>query len=408
MFATSIRFGMIALSVIVSTAPFASADVVMLKNGGQVRGRLQSAEDAPVVVVETLLGGTVAIDESSIWYVEERSPQVEEYVTRARDIEHSVEAHWTLAEWCQTHGLQEQREEQLLLLLKLDPDHDDARRMLGHVQYLGNWVTRDEWMAARGFVKHKGRYVKPQERDRLVKSKAERIAETAWYPKIRLWFKWATGRDRDRAAEARAKFEALNDPDAVPALVNFLGDHRDPQVRMACVQLLGQLPGPKPVGPLVSKALMDPEAEIRKAAREAISQEQHAFALRHYCPALKSDSNTIVNRAAVGLRELGEQAAVPFLIEALITQHYKYYPVLHDPEARERRLALSGARHLPYGAVYVRNGFNPPPTIEMRRPCSRSDFKNAAVRDALKEILGQDFGYDRRRWTAWWRAVAPY
>lgn len=421
MFATSIRVWCIAVPVVVLTTAWASADVVLLKNGGQLRGRLQSAADAPVVVIETLLGGTVSVDQSSIENIEKRSLLIEEYESRAREVADTIEARWALAEWCKSNRLRNQREEQLLLLLDLDPDHTDARRILGHVLHLGEWVTRDEWMTARGYVKHDGRYVTQQERDLLLKSEGERAAETAWYPKIRLWFKKMTGRHGGRAAEGRARFAALDDPDAVPALVNFLGDHRDPQVRMMCVQLLGQLEGPKPVEPLVKKSLTDAKKDIRTAARRAISPSQRPLALQHYVPELKSDSNTTVQRAAIAIREIGDMSVVPYLIPALVTSHRWKVQV---PAATEISIgttadgqigfgqssllppeveALARTGQLPYGAIVV--PFTPQARVTRTRTI-RADVKNIEVLKALKEITGEDFGYNKRNWESWWQTQA--
>jgi hypothetical protein len=399
----------------------APADVVMLKNGGQVRGRLQSAADAPVVVVETLLGGTVAVEQSSIENIERRSLLVEQYESRARDVADTVEARWSLAEWCKANSLGPQREEQLLLLLDIEPDHADARRILGHVLHQGEWLTRDAWMTARGYVKHAGKYVTLQERDLLLKSEGERAAETAWYPKVRLWFKWAAGRHPQRAAEGRANFEAIDDPDAVPALVNFLGDHADPQVRMLCVQLLKQLPGPKPVEPLVRRSLTDAEHEVRVAARKGIHKEQYALALQHYVPELQSDSNTVVQRAAVAIRDMGDMSVVPYLIPALVTSHRWKVEVPATPTVALGTTgdgqvdmaptgwlppeveALARTGQLPYGAIVVPSGLQQRLT---RTVTIKGDVKNAEVLDALKTITGQDFGYNKRDWEAWWQLQA--
>ena len=51
-------------------------------------------------------------------------------------------------------------------VVQLDPEHVPARRGLGHVRQNGRWMSRDEQMAARGYVKHKGKQeVLPQELD---------------------------------------------------------------------------------------------------------------------------------------------------------------------------------------------------------------------------------------------------
>lgn len=400
MLATSTRVCCIA-TVILATVTGASADVVVLKSGGQVRGTLQSAQDAPVVIVETLLGGTVSIEQSSIQYVEERTPLVEEYETRARDVAHEVEAHWELAEWCKANGLKEQRTEQLTLLLDVDQDHVAARRLLGHILYLGEWVTRDEWMTARGFVKRNGKYV------RHIKSEAETEAENAWFPTIRVWFTWLLGNRPERAKEAHANFAALDDPDAVPALVNFLGSHQDVRVRLMCVELLSRLPGPKPVFPLVAASLNDSEKEVRTAAVAAIGEDQYAVALKHYAIALRHDTNKVVKRAGVALQEIGDRSIVPDLIKALITgheqNHIAYYDLTPNVPATMR-----GTEHLQYGAIYVNNGLQPIPQFVKGQACHKKNIANETVLEALTKITGEDFGFDKRAWTNWWKGQDKY
>lgn len=406
-----IRAHLLAVGACCCMAAGASADVVMLRNGGRVRGELRTAEDAPVLVVTTLLGGTVAIEQSAVDNVERRTPLVEEYETRARDAAHDVESHWALADWCKANSLMEQRAEQLLLLLDIEPDHAEARKILGHVRHNGRWMTRDEWMTARGYVRHHGKYVTRQERDLLLKSETERTAEQAWYPKVRQWFNWLTGGNAQRAAEGRKQFSALKDPDAVPALVNFLGGHQDSSVRMMCVQLLTQMPGMKPVEPLVRQSLYDDDHDIRIAARNALKPEQQALALEFYVPELRNESNKVVQRAAVAIRDMGDITVVPYLIAALVTNHTWRFEVpaginvtvtssSYVPSEVEM-LARTG--QLPYGAVVTPS---PGQTQATRAVTIKGDVRNAEVLEALKKITGQDFGYNKRAWEVWWQTQA--
>jgi hypothetical protein len=424
MSATVIRTCLFATGLSLVLASRTSADVVMLKNGGQVRGKLQTEENAPTLVIRTLLGGTISIDRSSVENVERRSLLIEEYESRAHDVAGTVDARWALAEWCKTNGLREQREEQLQMLLDIEPDHADARRILNHVLHHGTWMTREEWMTSRGYVLHKGKYVTQQELDLVLKSDGERAAETAWYPKIRQWFSWMTGRNPERAAEGRANFAALNDPDAVPALVNFLGDNNDPDVRMFCVELLGQMKGPKPVGPLVRKSLFDDEHSIRIAARNALRQDQYGLALEFYVPELKHESNAVVQRAAVAIRDMGDMTTVPYLIAALVTRHRWKVDAPTSPAASVGMTAdgqvglngnssgwlpaevqgLAATGQLPYGAIVVPSGFEIPQP--KRKITIKGDVKNADVLAALKKITGQDFGYNKRAWESWWQTQA--
>lgn len=411
--ASAMRTKLLTIGLCLCATASASADVVMLRNGGRIRGRLQSDADGSVVVVETLLGGTVAVDQSAIENIERRSLLLEEYETRARDVADEVQPRWELAEWCKANGLREAREEQLSLLLNIDPDHEDARRILGHVRHNGQWLTRDEWMTSRGYVRHNGKYVTQQERDLLLKSEEERAAETAWYPKVRQWFNWATGRNAQRAADGRAQLAGLTDPDAAPAVVNFLGGHRDAEVRLLCVRLLGQMAGPKPVEPLVAKSLYDSSHDVRMAARGAIRADQYPLAMEFYVPELKSDSNEIVQRAAVAIRDMGDKTAVPYLIGALVTHHRWKVEVPQAPTVSViggegswlppeiEGLARTG--QLPYGAIVI------PPATQARTTRTvtiKGDVKNAEVLAALKRITGQDFGYNKRAWEIWWQTQA--
>lgn len=416
------RAGVLVAGCLASVVSRATADLVRLRNGGQVRGQVQSADEA-VVVVRTLLGGTVSLDREEVELIERRSLLVEDYETRAQRTPDTVDAHWELAEWCKARGLKEQREEQLQLLLDIHPDHAEARRILGHIRHNGEWLTRDEWMTARGYVKHGGRYITPQERDLLLKSEAERAAETAWYPKIRLWFNWMTGRHPQRAQEGRANLAAVDDADAVPAIVNFLGEHADDNVRLLCVQMLGRLPGPKPVEPLVERSLFDGSHAVRSAARQAIKPEQYGYALEYYVPELRNGSNAIVQRAAAAIGEMGDITVVPYLIEALVTRHKWKVEVPAGATASfgmtpNGQVGLAGvpsgflpaevetlARtgQLPYGAIILPPRFQPRTT---RIVTIKGDVKNEEVLAALKKLTGEDFGYNRRAWEVWWQTKA--
>jgi len=381
----------------------ASADVVSLLNGGQVRGTLQTADDAPVVVVATLLGGKISIEQSEIGAIEHRSPLVEEYETRARDVANTVEARWSLAEWCHDNGLKEQREEQLSLLLTVDPNHADARKGLGHVLHDGQWLTRDEWMTSRGYVLHEGKYITQREHARLQLAEEMRGVNAEWFPKVRAWFNSMMGANPQQAAESRAHFKALTDPDATAAVVHFFGRHSDGNVRMMGVKLLGQMPGPQPVEPLVRLSIYDSEHDIRIAARGAIQPEQRRVAQEVYVRELQKaasyadvESNRAVRRAAVGIGEVGDMSAVPALVWALSTRRYR---VIQTRRINGEQVDI----YLPPGTMDA-----DPHIGAFWHPCQKECVANPEVLDALKKITGQDFGFDKRAWAAWWKTQSDY
>lgn len=398
-------------------------DVVRLKSGGEIRGEVVPAgpgRDAASVTIETLSGTRITIARDDVEDIQQRTLLVEEYESRARRVHDTVEARWELAEWCRVNRLTAQRQEQLELLVELEPDHADARRILGHERHNGRWLTREEWMHERGYVRHEGAWVTRQELDLILKSDAERAAETEWYPQVRLWFTWASGRNEQRRLEGMSNLEGITDPDAVPALVNFLGDHQNDSVRLMCVRVLGRMDGPKPVAPLIHRALYDDDEDVRDQARAGVQSPQFELALNYYVPELQNDSNPIVRRAAEAIREIGDVNTVPYLIDALVTEHKWKIQVPSNTAVSfgstptgqlgmTNSNSLSGqlpaevefltrTGQLPYGAIVI----PPPGTRRTRTVTIKGDVRNSEVLEALQAITGQNFGYSKGDWQEWW------
>jgi hypothetical protein len=395
------------------------ADLIRLDNGGELRGEFRgpvSRESESVVEIITWTGARVIVARPDTQFLTVRSQKLEEYETRAKQRPATVEACWELAEWCRTQGLSRQRSEQLEQLLAIDPQHEDAHRGLGHTFQQGRWMTRHEEMTARGYVRHGNRYVTQQELDLLQKSEAQREAEQAWFPRVRLWLGWSLGNHAARRAEGLEKFRAIRDPDAVAAIVNFLATHEQADVRRLGVEVLGQLTGSRPVGPLVARSLEDPDSDVRRTAFQTLDPDQHAEARARYAAALSHELNVVVRRAAVALKDVGDATVVPALIEALVTAHryrvtYKEltpsYAVGSDGSLGlvspgeiwlppDVDLALRTGQ-LPYGVVVQ----PPPQSGVLKTTTVQRHERNPEVLSALKHLTGRDFGYDERTWQLW-------
>jgi len=407
------------LGVVLLCSP-AAADLVRLKNGGEIRGTVPRKADlagAAEITIVTLTGASVVVRRDDIEFVTPRSIKLELYEDRLRDLPDTVEAHWELAEWCRSKKLSRQRTVHLEAILLLDSEHEAAHQALGHRLHNGEWLSHEELMRSRGYVRHKRRWVTQQELDLIQKTEAERAAEQKWYGKVRLWLGWLTGRDADRKREGFRNLTSLEDADAVTALRHFLGEHRDADVRRLFVRILGQIPGPKPIRALVERSLEDESATIRSEAISQLNPEYQDLAIEFYVGALQNDLNPVVRRAALALRTVGTQAEIDELIDALVTQHqYKVTVRIQDQSyavgsdgsigmARGTSLPPSvegalRAGQLPYGAVVV-----PPRSATRTKTVTvKRDERNPEVRGTLKELTGEDFGYDERTWRLWWAA----
>ncbi|MBX3443420.1 MAG: HEAT repeat domain-containing protein [Planctomyces sp.] len=400
--------------------PDVRADVVRLNNGGEVRGLLQGdRRPGETVELETLLGGRVILARAEISSVSRRSPLVEEYVTRAREVVDVIEARWELAEWCREERLTQQREEQLEAILLLDPEHVPSRRGLGHVQFQGEWMSKDESMERQGYVKHKGKYLTQQEFALLNKTAAQRKAELEWYPRVRLWTGWMTGRNAGRQVEGLANLRKVDDADAIPALNEFLGGSEHLPLRELLVQRLDAMSGERPVESLVRVSLHDPSDVIRRAAFQALDPGQYVHAVPYYVEALDHSANEVVQRAGTALGVVGDQKVVPALIRALITTHRIIVQVpVNDAVSINRspdgRYSVGGSPsilppnieillrtgQLPYGV----NIISPQGGQRYRNVKVKADFRNERVLEALKRLADQDFGYDQDGWQLYWAA----
>lgn len=404
-------------------APSSSrGDVIRLKNGGEVRGLISKATTPqdPVVLIRTVAGAEVQVARADIDFISTRSPLVEEYHTRARRTPDTVEGHWQLAGWCLQRQMQTQRREQLEAILDLDPNHEEARKSLGHIRHHGEWMTRDDAMARQGYVKYKGRYVTQHEYDLLEKTAAERAAEAEWHPKVRRWVNMLTDRDAIRRQEGEQALRSITDPDAVSGLNQFLASHDNPLGRRMFVDIVSRMPGKKPVRRLVERVLYDNDQNVRQAALAGIAHEHAEEAVRYLLPALKEKNNAVVRRAAVGVGKFGDQRVVPNLIAALITSHRVKVQV---PSNNALGFANTGngiaqvnpngyggtmptdiemmarAGQFPYGAIVI-----PEPNQIIHTANINVDVRNEEVLLALQKITGKDFGYDQRDWQRWYAA----
>ncbi|WP_437193991.1 HEAT repeat domain-containing protein [Planctomicrobium sp. SH527] len=426
MFSSLAKIAGIAFGAVLFTT-VADADVVRLRSGGEVRGRIieavsatpagksvKSSQPSPPTVIETRSGTKVTLEGEEIDFVARRNELSEEYVTRSRQIEQTVEAHLELAEWCRVNGLLDQRQEQLEQVLNYDPDHEEARRVLGYVRHFGRWMTKDDVMTERGYFRYQGKWVTRQELDLLEANSAKKSKEGEWKGKIRGWMAAIASGVQDRQMKAIAELQQIRDPDALNPLMQMMSQHESNDIRLLYIQILKQIDSNQAITPLVDRLLNDPSDLVRSNALRAIVPTRTRLGVPIIITGLSNRSNLVVRRAAEALGEIGDTRAVPALIEALVTTHY-YNIDVPTPigggsgitVGRDRRpfttnlppeveiAARTG--QLPYGVIQ-----NPTTPIVMQRVTVSEDLKNPTVLEALVKLTGQDLGYNERDWHVWW------
>ena len=177
----------------------------------------------------------------------------------------SISGQYELAKWCRTHGLKEEEMLHWRVLLSHQPDHAEAIRQLG-------------------LKKYQGRLLPAKEMDRIKEEdKKQKRATKLWVPrlrKIRQAIKRGNPAEREQAIQALV---AIDDPLAIPAVLDVFADS-EPEVFIHAVDMLSGISDLAAIEVLVQQAVESDSSDIRKAASYHLKQEDYL----NYVPKLIS------------------------------------------------------------------------------------------------------------------------
>ena len=404
-----------ALSVVLFLACSASADIVYLKTGGVMRGVIESSDGVEDAVTMKLLSGAeIELPVEHISSRELRPLKVEEYEVRAESLPDTLAAHWELAEWCREQKLDEQREIHLEIVLAIDPTHRQAHYGLRHTFYRDQWMTRDEYEQTRiddGFVQYNGKWVPADKLDAVKNEDETSKAEREWYAKVRVWLNWATGNHAERAADGLNNLRGIDSPDALSALIQFLGKNQRADVRRLFIEIVGKIEGPGPVVPLATLSVREDVRELRELALTMIDEAHYDQARLLVVDELRDRNNIVVRRAGTVLAKIGDETSVPALIRALVTTHsYKVRVPVQGYSFGVDGSIPSGSGLPPEIEIGLRTGVYDSVQVVPLLGAARAtklipvavNRENEEVLMALRQITGNNFGFDENVWQRWW------
>jgi tetratricopeptide (TPR) repeat protein len=169
------RFQLIFMIAMIAVAGIAAADVVVMKDGRTLDGKITRETDDAITL--KLKYGEVEIPKSRIAEIQRCLSALEEYEKKAASVEETPEAHYDLGQWCAGKGLREEAKEHFRKALGLDPSFAPAGRALGYEQVEGKWLSPDEAAEARGLVKFEGKWIAKEERDNILAERDEKVQE---------------------------------------------------------------------------------------------------------------------------------------------------------------------------------------------------------------------------------------
>ncbi len=364
-----------------------SADVVVLTGGGRVQGTIVNRNESPRknYVVKTG-AGEVTLDKSQVKEVITQLPEDLDYEKIRFTCADTVEAQWKLAEWCREKGLSTERAVHLERVVELDPNHKPARLALGYSHIDGRWVRREELMEERGYVRHKGKWMLPQDIEIQERKQQTEKAQKEWYVSLRR-LRTQLGDRGPRAQAALDELRSLSDPAAVPAIADLFNGERSEQVQGLLIDALGRIKTDDAVRLLAEIALEVSNEDVRLAAVDYLKEIKSPSAVAYFTGALKNKENVKINRAGVALGELGDKRAIGPLIGALVSVHRDKYQQ-GGPNTFSPSFDSGGGVGFGAGAKSV---------------IVRRNVQNKGVHEGLAKLAGgPDFGYDERAWTHWY------
>ena len=191
------------LALLVGAPAASRADVVFLKSGGKMEGRIVQQTETSVEV--DIGAGSLTFPMSSVDRIEKGHSQLDEFDDRAAALDPNDRDGWLeLARWASRAGLGTQSKRAYQHVLKIDPNDPEANQAMGLVQVEGRWMTEDEAYRARGYVRFEGRWVTPAEQDSILRAReADRDAARAQAQAAEA--QQARAEAQAREAEARAR-----------------------------------------------------------------------------------------------------------------------------------------------------------------------------------------------------------
>ena len=374
---------------------------VEFKSGGGLDGQLISdVHDgkARFVVLETKHGGLLKLDKGKmIKRVSRSNLDVAQYramINKIDDGENSTELHGKIYDWCREKRLKAEALFHLRQIVKIDPSDEKAWRSFkvvdpdqAFVKINGQWLPEQQHYLNSGYTRVGGDWVSNLQTETNDHADARDQQESDNKVQLKKWKKYVLPREDPR--DIRTKLFDLVNPSTIGYLENnYLRREKNPRIRSLYLEAIGQVATPAAQGILVRYLMTDRDEEVREQAMVMLEQESQfdpnstGLLLTRY---LRSNDNSVVNRAGQLIGRLKSTAALIGLMNALETTHV--VATGNDPERLSTTFGTNGNTGLTMGGS----------------PTQQIPMKNEGVLDALESITSQrSFGFDQDRWRQWY------
>ena len=359
--------------------------VLLLKDGGTVEGELLNPDEInrKLYRIKTTEGLEISLDVKFVERIQPREREaLVEYNRDAPLTAHTVENHLYWAKWCHEQQLPELAKVHWQQILELDPDHADARKILGYNRTANGWEAEQDRRTNRGLVQYRGRWKTPYQIE--VENILGKRKEEADY-----WQK--TIRDLYRFPNRHEELLAVRDPAAFIPIREILVKENNLQRRVMLLRLLMQMPDERAIQFVAGWSIRpdEPSEDIRKMCVEELQRqinnrpEIRPNMIAVYRNTLKpSIDPAIINLSAKVLGEINGHEAVSELINVLVVEKKETY----QPKPQTYSIGSGGTGYSQAGK---------PVSVTVQVP-------NQTVLATLRRLTGVNFEFDQAAWREWY------
>jgi hypothetical protein len=135
----------------------AFADEIVLRNGARFTGAVTREAGRVTIRMDSGTMSFAAVDVASVRMADDAFLEMERRTSTASTAQECHDA----AVFATANGFGTKAQDLHRRAIELDPEHEGARRALGHVKHEGRWMSFDDLMRERGFVKKGNAWVPP-------------------------------------------------------------------------------------------------------------------------------------------------------------------------------------------------------------------------------------------------------
>lgn len=388
--------------VLLAAPAIAPASTLVLKNGGRVTGEITNPQEKPrkLYQIRTSTGANISIAADQVAQVldpKNALPQYEEWLTKMPP---TAAGNWKMADLCKGQELFEERLHHLRKVIELDPNHAEAREILGYKKNAnGGWENPDEAWTSLGYQKVGSKF--------LTKHHIELEKQQEAIEALKDRFKKELNSLNNKAKiekhreQALSEIRAIEDPVALDMMTFlFLSPSKgavpknnlpSPEIKKVYMGVVAKKLTPYRVGALVHISLFDPADNLRDYALQQLVEAKHPAAtgayLAHIATGIKEYNKELVNRSARALGQLNAQEAVFPLIAALTMK------IRMQSGGNSQGIGATPMFDQNGGAGISAGGKQA--IIEETHP-------NPEVLATLQRLTKQNFDYDQQAWKRWY------